>query len=110
MDHCPECDWKYDGTAAAVFARPVGGSLPVIWDGSLHVAHGHEPADGRLVALGRHICLVHPESPDAVAIGPVEDYAPLAELNAALADWAAIPLWLKVFRPRKAVERLTAGR
>jgi hypothetical protein len=83
MADCPFCDeWRYDGTAECLMARPVGQLFPVVYaDGRLRVAYGSEAPGGPPPALGAHICFEHPMEPDVLILGPVEKCYPLAGLN-----------------------------
>jgi len=83
MSDCPVgCGWRYDPTGAAVMARPVGGTTPVVWEGALRVASASDAPRGRPEAIGAHVCFAHPMSPDVLVLGPAEEWTPLREFNA----------------------------
>jgi hypothetical protein len=85
MSDCPlGCEWRYDASGAAVMARQVGASLPVIYDqGGLRRVGGQEPPRGRPEAIAAHMCFDHPLDPEVLLLGPVERWTPLVELNQA---------------------------
>lgn len=97
MSDCPLCEWRYDPYGAAVLARPVGRPAPIVWDGTLRVVSLSEPPRGKPEAAGAHMCFDHPLDPEVLLMGPAEEWRPLAELNAALHEWAAQPLWRRAF-------------
>lgn len=99
MADCPYCDeWCYDPTGACLGAYPVGSRVaPIVWDGTLRVASGSEAPNGRHMATGWHICTAHTFEPDVLLLGPWEEYAPLAEINAVLTAMADAPLRTLLF-------------